>query len=365
MKIVRIILTVFVCVLFLPFGKIYAENEMQEEIENINTILDDSSGGILSENNISVDKPEKVNEITPDKILSYLTDEISQSITAPFRLFFIMISIIMLASVTENVYAGNNISGIVCVLVSVLILREPVSECFSGATSSIQEGATFMLGFIPVMTGAVTATGNVTTAGSYNLIVLTVCELAVQLSSRILVPMLGVCFSLSIVDAVNPQMNLGGMITGIKKFVTVVLGFVMTLFVGLLSVQSITGNSVDGLSVKTGKYLVSNLVPVIGGAISDAYATVYGSLGVLKTGIGTVGIVVFLSVMIPPVIALFSYRMAISLSSIVADIFSCTYIKKLLSDIEAVLGIVISIVLMFIIMLIVSTVIVMKMGAVI
>ncbi len=368
MKIFKMILSVIVCVLFIPctYLNIYAEteNELQEEINNINTILDDSSGGILSENNISVESPEKIMDYTPRSIFAILTDKISENITAPLRLFVLLFSLVLLSAVTEHMYIGNNVSGIVAVLVSIAVLKDPVSECFTKASVSIQDGSLFMLGYVPVMSGAMIATGNVTSAGSYNLIVLTVCEVAVQLASNIFVPVLSVCFSLSIVDAVNPGMNLGGMITGLKKTVTVVMGFIMTIFVGLLSIQSIVGGSVDSLSVKTGKYIVSNLVPVIGGAISDAYATVYGSLGVLKNGIGTVGIIILITVMLPPVVMLFMYRMSVYLAMISADIFSCTYLKKLFADIESVLGIVISIVLMFSVMLIICTVIVMKMGAV-
>lgn len=358
------IVTVFLYLICFPKINVNAQSTFDEEINNINTILDDSSDGVLSENNISVSSPEKIMEYSPHKILALLTDKVSENITAPLRLLVLLLSITLLSSVTQNMYNGNNMAGIVSVLVSISVLKDPVSECFTKAADSIEEGGIFMLGYVPVMSGAMVATGNVTSAGSYNLIVLTVCETAILIAKEFLVPMLSVCFSLSIVDSVNPGINLSGMITGIKKSVTVVLGFIMTVFVGLLSIQSIAGGSVDSLSVKTGKYLVSNLVPVIGGAISDAYATVYGSLGILKNGIGTAGIIILITVMLPPVITLFFYRISIYLSMIAADIFACTYLKKLFADIESVLGVVISIVLMFIMMLIICTVIVMKMGAV-
>ena len=64
----------------------------------------------------------------------------------------------------------------------------------------------------------------------------------------------------------------------------------MTIFTGLLSIQSVVGSSADTLTSKTAKYVISNCVPVVGGAVSDAYSTVKGSLSLLKNGIGGVGI---------------------------------------------------------------------------
>ena len=133
----------------------------------------------------------------------------------------------------------------------------------------------------------------------------------------------------------------------------------MTIFVGLLSIQSIIGNSADTLSVKTGKFMVSNFVPVVGGAISDAYTTLKGSFGLLKSGVGGVGIMVILIMVLPTIITIGLNRIVISIASIGAEIFSVPGLAKLFKNISSVISIAFSIVISFSIMFIVSTALIM------
>lgn len=53
----------------------------------------------------------------------------------------------------------------------------------------------------------------------------------------------------------------------------------MTVFTGLLSIQSIVGTSADTLGVKAAKFVVSNFVPIVGSAVADAYTTMRSGLG--------------------------------------------------------------------------------------
>ena len=64
----------------------------------------------------------------------------------------------------------------------------------------------------------------------------------------------------------------------------------MTIFTGILSVQSIVGASADSVAVKAAKYVLSNSIPLVGSAASDAYSTVRGSILLLKNGVGGIGI---------------------------------------------------------------------------
>ena len=128
--------------------------------------------------------------------------------------------------------------------------------------------------------------GNLTAAGVYNIILVLIAEIAVQIASGFLMPLLSLCIALAIVDSLNPTISLSSIIEGIQKAVTWSLGLMMTIFVGLLSIQSIIGNSADSLSVKAGKFMVSSFVPVVGGAISDAYTTLKGALVYLRVELG-------------------------------------------------------------------------------
>lgn len=368
MRIIKLIIMLsLIFFMFLPCTVNALESD--ESIEEINEVLDSSSDGVLTENDISVENSEKIFSANIGDTLSWVWGKVTDEIAGPIRLLSSLLTIILLSSLVGNMYSTGKMNS--CsktaetagVLISVITLTEPVSSCFLNAANIITDGGSFMLVYVPVMAGVMTAQGYITTAGSYQLTVLTFCEIAVQISSSVLIPALSICFSVGIVDAVNPGISLGGLISGLKKTVTFILGLIMTLFTGLLALQSTAGGAADNLSVRTGKYLVSNLVPVVGKAVSDAYSTVYGSLGVLKTGIGTVGVTVFVLMAAVPLIKLFLYRAVTGMAAVAADILALGRLKKLFSDIESVFGIIISIDLVFSLMLVISTVTVMKTGS--
>lgn len=331
------------------------ENEYSEEVKQF-----------LEEHNISLDNPYGLTSLDIKSVIGSLFEKVKERAQAPLRMFLAMLSVVILSSLVENLgdtAKKESIVKVFCiisVLVSVLILTDPVCDCINQASEAMSEGATFMLGFIPVFASITAGGGSIASAGAYNVIVVFAAEIMVQIASGVLMPLLSMTAALSIVDSINPGISLSGMIEGIKKLVTWGLGLMMTIFVGMLSIQSIIGNSADTLSVKTAKFMVANLIPVVGGAVSDAYTTLKGSLGMLKSGVGGIGIIVIIMTVMPTVINLVLYRLAISGAGMIAEITGANSLMKLFKNMSAVMGIAFSILVSFSLMFIISTAIIMS-----
>ena len=115
-------------------------------------------------------------------------------------------------------------------------------------------------------------------------------------------------FSLAIVDAVSPSVSVGGLLTLSRKVTTWTLGLLMSVFLGVLSMQNLISGSTDTAAAKTTRYVLSNFVPVVGSAVSDAYATVRGSLQILRSTTGVLGIMALCLLFLPPLLQLLLYR---------------------------------------------------------
>lgn len=354
---------------------VYAENGAQ----NIADELGIETGGlterlspevrdIIEERGITPDDPASMTKITAKDVFSYVWGEFTAALKKPLKVFASLLAVILIAALIESMedsLSGSSLSkifGVISVMLSVGIISSSVSDSIRVASEALNSGGLFMLGYVPVFASITAASGSVTSAVSYNALLLLVAETAVQLSGGVIVPSLSVCMAMGIVESVNPDFHLSGITEAVKKTVSFALGFIMTIFIGLLSLQSIVGASADTLGVKAAKFMVSNCIPVVGGAIADTYATVKSSLGLLRGGAGFFGIAAIFLMILPPIVQIAAMKLMFTLADIVSELFGVSRIKVLVKNTNWILSTIFSILICFSVMLIISTAILMLVG---
>ena len=243
----------------------------------------------------------------------------------------------------------------ICVLCAVGVVVKPIGNVLLLTSQRLEASAGFMLNFSVIFASVLTVCGGLTTAVAYQTAILGACEAAMQLAVHVLLPILSMGLALSIVDAVNPSISLDGIVKLLHKGTVWVLGLMMSLFLGILSLQSMTGVASDKLASKTTKFMISNFIPFVGGAVSDAYSTVMGSMGVLKTTTGVIGILSVLSLFLPVLLELVIYRFMMALSGAIAEIFAVERVARLLKSMERILAAAFSVAVSFSVIFVVST----------
>ena len=319
------------------------------------------AGDALEAGGVSFERPESIFSLTPDKIWEIIKDTVTDKLSDPLKLMAAIMTLIILASLAES--AGGTIrykeaGGIfrlICILACAIILTDPVCRCLDTVTTALEGGSEFMLGFVPVLSGLMAAGGHVTSAGGYSFAVLGFSEAAIKVSSHLFIPMLSMCICIAIADACCDGINLTSLLNGVKKIVTWGLGLVTTIFTGLLSIQSIVAASADSVSLRTAKFLLSNTVPLVGAAASEAYATVKGSISVMKNGVGGIGIASLAFILLPPLIETVLYKLIFSVLGITADVFGSKKLSALFKNMNAVLSAALGILICFMLMFIIST----------
>ena len=68
------------------------------------------------------------------------------------------------------------------------------------------------------------------------------------------------------------------------------------------------------------KFVISSAVPVVGGALSEAYSSLSGCLGLVKNAVGIFGIVVMAASFLPVLISVGLTMLALNLAGCVGDI---------------------------------------------
>ena len=363
------ILLFVIFLLFLTFSSVKVNaiddytTEKSSEINNI--YISGDAGNFISENDISVSETEGIMNITPDMVFKYIWQNFKNSLSKPFKMLVIIFIVVILATFSEGIGDISNKSGMtkiyntLCVIACIGAIIYYIKDSLYEASQTIEDSGVFMLSYIPVFSGIVATGGGVTTATSYQLIVVFAAEMFVSLSSEIIMPLLSLCLSAGIVESINPSISLSGIVKGISKAVKIIMGLSLTIFSGLITVQSLVGTSTDSVALRTGKFVVSNLVPVVGNAVSDAYSTVKGSIGILRNATGTFGVIAVFLIVIPPIMSVFSTTLCIYIGEIFADIFSVKPISSFLKTAYNTMSVCLSVMICFAMMFIISTTIVM------
>lgn len=369
MKRIGLLILFFIYMLFSPTF-IYAENSYIEEKESeLNRIsISGEAGDFIESNDITVSETDGIMNISPKTVFEYMWDNFKESLVRPFKMLVSILIIVILSSFAEGIGDISGKSGVskvysmICVIACVGATVYYIKDSLYEAGRTIEDGGTFMLSYVPVFSGVVAAGGGVSTATSYQLIVVFAAEVFVRISSEIIMPLLSLCLCVGAVEAINPTISLVGIVKAISKGIKIILGLSLTVFSGLLTVQSLVGTSADGVAIRAGKFVVSNLVPVVGNAVSDAYTTLKGSIGILKNATGAFGVIAIFLIVIPPIISVFSTNLCIYLGEIFADIFSVKPISTFLKTAYTSMTVCLSVMVCFAMMFIISTTVVMMVG---
>ena len=263
--------------------------------------------------------------------------------TKPLRMLCGLCGVVLFCALAESVADTGNLKGVfsaVGVLCGAGIAAAAMYDILESSLTAIGAAANFMLVFIPVLTGISAALGHTLTAAAVNSAILGCTQLFSQLAANFLAPLCGAILGVSTAGAVHPQLKLDKLGELIKKFVMWGLTLVMTIFMGVLSLQTAVSAASDNAAIKTAKFMVSQGVPIIGGTVSDAVNTLQSGLGILKSGVGVYGITAAAVIIVPVLASLFCYKIAVALAQGLAEMFGLKELTALLKNCGAVVTII-------------------------
>lgn len=355
------ILTFILFCIYFPH-EVYAIQEYNPQHEEIAEQVND----MLEEYDISY-KYEDMNDISISSLIENIKEMLASRARAPFRILGTIFIIIIFSAFFRNVgetfmqkKTYSNMYNLICVLTSVAVIVPMVIESYNHAVFAIENGSNFMKLYVPVYAAITAASGNITSAGIYNAITLVAAELIVDFSDGFLIPLLTVTIALSISGSVFTSSSVDNIIKLIKKLITWSITVVVTLFSGFISLKCTLGARTDTFTSKTAKFVISGFVPIIGSAVSDAYATVKGGFDVMRCTIGLAGTVAIVMIILPPVIELLLYRVVMWIATAIAEMFSSDSLAKLMKNLDNGLSIAMSVLISFSVLFIVCSGILMK-----
>ena len=178
--------------------------------------------------------------------------------------------IIIISSVLRSITDGlenksvSQITYYITYILIVTIVMKNFSDIINMVKASIDNLVAFTNCLIPLLIILMITTGNIASAGMLQPIILWIISFIGNFINVVLVPASLISVALSVISNVSDRVQIDKLSKYINTTVVWILGIVLTIFVGVSSLEGSITNGVDALTVKTTKVAVSNFIPIVG-----------------------------------------------------------------------------------------------------
>lgn len=326
--------------------------ETQESLKNAGISSPESS--ILSSASIS-------------DIFGEITNIALKEVSSPFGAIPICIGIIVLCSIVESfkISLSSSMGGVgstvgtLCIVACIVV---PLCNVITQTCEIITGACGFMTLYIPIMGGLMLSAGEAVSGTSYCTAMMTAAQTISALSANFFLPLLNIFLGVSIMSSISPRMKLSSLCDMLYKVCKWTMTFCMSVFVSVLTFQSVITTKTDGAGSRALKFAVSSFVPVVGGALGESLASVRGGLKLLKSGAGVFMIFGFAFMFLPILIRCLLWIFSLNISASIGDILGTDSICKLLRSASKVVSTITSVLLCVMTVFILSTVLILIIG---
>lgn len=262
----------------------------------------------------------KLQDIT-NGIIKYFFKEI----VANWRILGQIIVLAAIYAVLNNLQSAFESDAVgklaysVCYLVIIAITIKSFMIAIDLGKNTVDAMVTFMQALLPILLGILIAMGGITTSAFFHPVLLGSIGFIGAIIKSVVLPLIFFSAILAIVNNLSPRVQVTKLAGLLKQSAVVILGFMLTAFVGIISIQGITASTVDGVTIRTAKFAVDKFIPVVGKFLSDAMDTVIGYSLLLKNSVGVIGLVAIFAICLFPMIKIVTLIAIYKLCSAVVE----------------------------------------------
>lgn len=331
---------------------------LDEFVDTINNSVNENLGQDIDFKNIAkqlLDKNDIDHKNLFTKLIELFAREISSAIKGTITIFIIVVIMAIISNLElEKKSDITKIAHLACFIVIATITIANFVQMISMLKSVINTMTTLMQVISPFLLSILIATGSISTTGIIQPLLLFLSSLVGFIVTYFVIPLLSISVAFNVICSISENIKLEKMSKIFSSTSVWTIGVILTIFLGVLSLETTLSSSVDSLGVKTTQAAVSNFVPVVGKFFSDSFEVVVGATKIIgKTG-GVIGIIGILIVSAVPILKLLSVMgIYMLLAALIEPIAPDTLISKYLSSFgniyKTMLGVLIGVTILFII----------------
>lgn len=339
---------IFLCALLLfllipvsSYSMDYSEEEYNKtlssyDLSSFEKKLDADTYKMLDELGVLDFSYESITGLSFNDIVGLLKSLFQKKAELPIKssvtvLVFILLSAFLQSLKSESDDSVNMIYSTATALLVATVVLVKLTSTVSLASMAISVASNFVYAFIPVFCSIVVASGGITTGFSTNTTLLILAQGLSFISSNVFMPIVNCYLALGVTSSLRYELNLDKLLSSVKKIITTCISFVSGVFVSVLSVKTAVAGRADMLGLRSIRFAINSVVPVIGSSISEGLLSIQAYSSLIKSSVGIVGVVAVALVFLPSIIEVVLWRISLTLCVIVSDIFGDKSVSAVLN----------------------------------
>ena len=265
------------------------------------------------------------NPVLVDEIKDLLLYEVKSALVICVEILSICIIIGLLKSLSSsfNSKSVSDISMMVCTMVIIGLSINNFHISYDLAIDSVGTMADTMAILAPILIGILISTGAITSGTILSPMIIGSISGIAFIVKAIILPALFTSTILFLINCLTEKDYVNKIAKLIRNAAVAVMGLLMVVLTGIISIQGLLADTSDGLLINTAKYSLSSFIPIVGGFTSDTVDLFLRCMSSIKSVVGVFGIILLLLLILVPLIKIVIiaviYKLAAALCEPVTD----------------------------------------------
>ena len=275
--------------------------------------------------------------LSPGDVFNYILDLLTKEFESSKKLILCIFVIALIAGifnvVKQNDKSTNDAAFFVCYCLISIACAKLVTIAVGYGTDVIDEMSTFITKIAPLLSLLLAAGGYTSSAAVYYPVFSASVYLVSTIIDKCIVPLIYIGCVTGIINNLSGKSQLNNFSRIIKSFSKWILAAILTIFSGINAIYGFCTPTVDNLIMKTAKFAVGSIVPVVGSFLSESIETVIGSTRLMKNAVGTAGIISVIVICAVPIIKIAAIMLMLKISASLIEPISDKRFSDMLMEI--------------------------------
>ncbi len=215
---------------------------------------------------------------------------------------------------------AGEVRDFACALLLVTACALPLQGIAARSVAALKAVGGCVTALIPVLAAVTAASGSPVLSVCWQTALFSAAQTVTAAASGFMAPCCGLMLGTGVLDCLLPDSGFGEVSRRLRKTAVWIFSALATLFTAFLSLKGVLAVSADTLSAKGVRLLIGSFVPVIGAQLSEAYASVIGTLQAARSTAGVFAIAAICAVALPALCRLVLWQAALEGTKLLSDL---------------------------------------------